>query len=121
MASILTKTTFLTLATLLGGIIFSTPSHADHAGVTVVNRCSYQTIYYVYISVAGTSSWGPDQLKDLGVISPYKSRTWSINFNSNGCYFDLKAVADTGNSTERRRVNLCKNSYGDYPEWTITC
>lgn len=121
MANILTKSPFLTLVTLLCGITFSTPSHADHAGVTVINRCAYQTIYYVYISVAGTSSWGPDQLKSLGVISPYRSHTWNINFNPNGCYFDLKATTDVGNSTERRRVNLCKGSDGSYPEWTITC
>ena len=77
----------------------------------VVNKRDDFPIWKIYITPAGQSDWGKDQLGDE-VINAGGSHTWTIPWD--GCYVDVKAVTFTGLATERRDLNVCGGMV-----WTI--
>ncbi|PXX11855.1 hypothetical protein C8R27_12623 [Nitrosomonas ureae] len=71
----------------------------------VINKREAFPIWKVYITPAGQSNWGQDQLGEGVVIGAGESYTWDIPWD--GCYVDVKAVTFTGLEAEQRNLNVC--------------
>ena len=97
------------LAALLGGC--ADTAFAAEKWVRVVNARAAFPLFYVYITPAGQSTWGDDQLGGT-VLAAGDSRTWQVPWN--GCRVDLRAVTFTGMSAEQRGVDICGGG-----TWTI--
>lgn len=93
---------FVSLA-LAAVALASTAASAQEKWVRLDNRSTFW-IAYVYITPAGTSSWGSDVLGNDSIL-PGNSRKWNIPWET--CSIDLKAVSMMGFNVERRNVNIC--------------
>lgn len=93
--------------------IIALPFTADAAekALKITNRRETFPIMFIYITPAGDSDWGQDQLGG-SVLSAGRSRSWTIPWD--GCYVDVKAKTFNGLTAERRNVNVC----GGF-EWTL--
>jgi len=69
----------------------------------LINRGASE-VNEVYASLAGNDRWGPDRLGD-DIVPPGSSAI--IRLPTGQCVYDVRVVFANGNSTERRRVNLC--------------
>jgi hypothetical protein len=79
--------------------------------IRVENARDLYPIWAVYITPAGQSGWGEDQL-GATTIAAGDSHTWTIPWS--GCRIDIKAVTFTGLSTARYDVNVCGGGV-----WTV--
>jgi hypothetical protein len=85
-------------------VVLSIPLHGADKELRIVNKRDAFPIWSVYITPAGQSDWGKDQLGGE-VIGAGQSHSWTIPWD--GCRVDMKAVTFTGLSTERRNVDIC--------------
>ena len=58
----------------------------------------------VYVSPTGEQNWGDDRLGD-GTLAPGKQTV--IRLPQGQCIYDLRSVFANGETTEKRRLNLC--------------
>ena len=103
------KRFFFLLIVALVSLPFQT--NAAEKALKVVNRRDAFPIWQIFITPAGQSDWGKDQLGDH-VINAGESRTWTIPWQ--GCYVDVMAKTFTGVTAEKTNLNVCGGS-----EWTL--
>jgi hypothetical protein len=97
-----------------GGVewtLYDQKANQQSKTLQVVNRREAFPIWKIYITPAGQSGWGQDQLGDR-VIDVGDSRSWTIPWD--GCYIDVRAVTFTGLAAEGRGINVCSGTV-----WTI--
>lgn len=78
--------------------------------ITVRNQSS-ETIYYLYVSPAGTNQWGEDRLGSSNALSPDEEATFQLGgLGGNNCLFDVRGTDLSKNEiVTLRRRNLCEN------------
>jgi len=91
--------------------VYDEPAQKQVKTLKIINNRDAFPIWKVYITSAGESGWGQDQLGGQTIAAGY-SYTWNIPWN--GCYVDVRAETFTGLSTERRNINICGGM-----EWTL--
>lgn len=80
--------------------------------VTVENISSH-TLRELYASPITATTWEEDLLGER-TLAPGESISANVDNGTDECYYDLKAVLDTGKEFEQRKVNVCAVA-----KWTI--
>lgn len=82
-------------------------ARADHLNFTLYNETS-RSIYYLYVSAAQSSTWGPDILgADVLTSGEYTSINFPDQNSDSPCIYDVKVIfADRTSIVDRH--NLCE-------------
>jgi hypothetical protein len=96
---------------VVAGLLFAGMAQSASAANRVlrIHNRSGEIIENMYVSNAGTTVWGPDQLgNDTLEANSYVD--WNIDDGSGYCRFDFKFVLKDGTVETKYRYNVCTQS-----------
>jgi len=100
---------------ILVSMLFVTAVSAEAATLRVINNTGY-TIYYLYVSPAGSSGWGEDMLGS-NVLS--SGNDFRVNVQD-GASYDVRLVDEDGDSYTRMNMRPSGGSGNWYLEFTMS-